>query len=57
MYKKVITLSAYDRIDYLDQTLNALANCYGIEDYKLRCFIDLSPLYQSILDTCLHGTI
>jgi hypothetical protein len=50
MYKKIITISAYDRISYLEQTLLHLSKCYGIQDYKLYCFIDPSTKQNEAVD-------
>ncbi len=45
---KIITISAYDRVEYLKEVLEHLFECYGIENYKLRCFIDPSPRQQEV---------
>ncbi len=52
-YKKVITISAYDRPIYLARTMDALSRCYGIQDYKLHCFVDLSSEQETIHDVCI----
>ncbi len=54
-YKKVITISAYDRPEYLDRTLDALGNCYGVQDYNIQCIIDFSAHTILIDDVCKNN--
>lgn len=49
---KVITISAYDRVEYLDLTLAYLSRCHGIEDYSLFCYIDPSPRINEVFELC-----
>ena len=42
MPNKIITMSLFDRVDYIQQTLNMLGKCNGIEDYHIIMSIDES---------------
>ncbi len=50
--KKIITISAYDRTEYFRETLEHLSRCYGIDKYKVFCFIDPSPNTPEISKIC-----
>ena len=47
-YAKVITLTTYNRTDYLRQALDALGRCSGVEDYTL--IVSAEPGFQDVLD-------
>lgn len=47
-YTKVITLTTYNRADYLRQALEALGRCNGVSDYTL--VVSAEPGYQDVLD-------
>lgn len=49
MYKKVITISVFDRVAYFIETLRYMSNCYGIKNYEIFCFIDPSPRQNEII--------
>lgn len=54
MYNKLITISAFDRVEYFNKVLDYLSRCYHIQDYTIYCFIDPSNRSHEItriLDT------
>lgn len=47
-YVKVITLTTYNRVGYLCQTLDALGRCTGVSDYTL--VVSAEPGFQDVID-------
>jgi hypothetical protein len=45
---KVIVFTAYDRPQYVKQTIESLRQCYGVEEYLLIPFVE--PVHQEVID-------
>lgn len=47
-YRKIITLTTYNRANYLAQTLDALGRCSGVSNYTL--VVSAEPKQQDVID-------